>query len=132
MNPFRVVLVEDNPADVFLLKRALAEAGIPCTLTELKDGEEAIQFLTGTAAEGQAPDLIMLDLNTPKRSGCDVLEAVRQLRPDASTKFVVFTSSQSPKDKRRVEDLGAMYWQKPADLDEFMKVGQTVKALLEA
>lgn len=132
MNPFRVVLVEDNPADMFLLKRALAEASIPCTLTELGDGEEAIHFLAQKVAGGEPPDLILLDLNTPKRGGSDVLETIQRLKMDRSIKVVVFTSSQSPKDRSMVEEMGALYLMKPADLDEYMKVGEVVRQLLGA
>jgi two-component system, chemotaxis family, response regulator Rcp1 len=125
-----IVLVEDNPADVYLIRQALAEKGIRFKLTCFEDGEEALKKLA--RVDGQAPDLILLDLNLPKTGGVEVLKAVRGMAKFADVPVAILTSSDSPADKRRAALFGAArYISKPSVLEDFFRVvGEGVEDLL--
>lgn len=131
MEKHKVVLLEDNPADVFLLRRALREAGLECEMKELDNGEDALQHLHSRARQNDIPDLILLDLNVPRQEGADVLRELRTLPAFRDALIIVVTSSQAPSDRQRVEEYGAIFLTKPADLDEFMQLGQVIRGLLE-
>ena len=77
---FNILVVEDNEADVFMLRRALKKAGLGFELTVIEDGAEAIDFVTNPAEHAQhpIPDLAVLDLNLPKNTGIEVLEVIRR------------------------------------------------------
>ena len=119
---FMLLLVEDNPADVVLLKEALKESPIPVELYTVSDGTEALAFLhhADRYDEAPCPDLIVLDLNLPKLNGQAVLA---HLKTDVTLKripVVVFTSSTNPDDIAQSYALGAnAYVQKPLGLAEF-------------
>ena len=122
-----ILVAEDNPADVYLLREALLR-GRPSgsiDLTIARDGEEAITRLE-TWMAGKL-DLIVLDLNLPMSDGLEVLRYIRG-RPDLSgIPVVIFTSSDSPRDRSQIEDLGAnSFLTKPSDLDSFLAVGGTL------
>lgn len=125
-----IVLVEDNPADVYLVKRALREKKIEFVMTCFEDGEKALKALAG-GSEG-APDIILLDLNLPKTDGVKVLETMRAIPELADVPIGILTSSESPLDMERTTVLGAArYIQKPSALDDFMReVGQGVESML--
>jgi CheY-like chemotaxis protein len=125
-----IVLVEDNPADVYLIRQALEEKGIRFKLTCFEDGEEALKKLS--RADDQAPDLILLDLNLPKTGGVEVLKAVRGMAKFADVPVAILTSSESPADKRCAALLGAArYISKPSVLEDFFRVvGEGVEDLL--
>jgi CheY-like chemotaxis protein len=132
----RIVLIEDNPSDVLLVRKALEEAlqkkGIAVDLTCFEDGQKA---LNGLSKQGRkAPDLILLDLNLPKTEGVDVLRAVRSMPNLAGVPVVILTSSASPTDIHRTGLLGAArYIAKPSELDDFMReVGRGVEETLLA
>lgn len=133
MTKLTLLLVEDNPADVFLVREALHEEGLDCDLEVLDDGEQAIQFFERVNEGGQAPpDLLLLDLNVPRIGGERVLERLRQSQPCAGVAVVVITSSDSPRDRQKAADLGAAeYFRKPANLDEFMALGKLVRRLAD-
>jgi CheY-like chemotaxis protein len=117
--------VEDNDADRRLLALALHSQGIPIELHAAHDGEHALEILR-TAADGEPclPDLIILDLNLPKRSGHEVLAAIRQDKVLHRCRVVVLTSSDSPTDREQVEELGIVaYIRKPMGLDGFLNLG---------
>ena len=126
----RIVLVEDNPADVYLIRRALREKGIEFEMTCFEDGEKALKALSEQARE--APDLILLDLNLPQTQGVEVLGKIRSMPKLADVPIGILTSSESPSDMRRTAVLGAAgYIKKPSMLDDFMReVGQSVEAML--
>ena len=131
---FIICLAEDNPADVYLLRHALTAAGLVFDLKVLEDGAEALRFVQDeTAHTGPvAPHLFILDMNLPKRSGTEILAAIRRQPGLASVAVAVLTSSASPLDKTRSEELGAShYFQKPLDLDAFLRIGHDIKALLQ-
>ena len=133
MTKLRLLLVEDNPADVFLVREALREESLDCELAVVDDGEQAIQFFERVDASSEpAPDLLLLDLNVPRIGGEQVLERLRQSRSCAGIAVVVMTSSDSPHDRKRAVDLGAAeYFRKPANLDEFMALGKLVRRLAD-
>jgi DNA-binding response OmpR family regulator len=131
--PPLILLGEDNPGDVFLVRSALGEAGIAFELRVLSDGEQIIRFFEDVEREAApCPDLLILDLNLPKRSGLEILEGLRKSSKFQSVRVVIITSSDSGEDRQRVGRLGvSQYFLKRADLDEFMKLGPLVRAVLE-
>ena len=131
----QVILVEDNPADADLVEEALAEAELDCGLSVVRDGLQAIQLIAGIDADpaSRCPDLLLLDLNLPKVSGEDVLNCVRLSKKCGLAKVLVISSSDTSTDRERSMKLGANgYFHKPSNLEEFMKLGSRVRALLEA
>lgn len=129
-----IVLVEDNPADVVLIRRALKEHGIECALEVIADGETALKHLAGLDLRSDGvpvPDMIVLDLNLPRRDGIEVLESCQRTPTLAGVPILVLTSSESPDERRRIEELGAGYVRKPLLLDDFMAVGGRIRELLD-
>jgi two-component system response regulator len=129
-----ILLVEDNPGDVDLLRLAFANANLQCDLTVLEDGGEALALVRqeGKYAGMPAPDLAILDLNIPKNDGLEILGAMRANRVYANVPVAVFSSSSSPRERAAMESYNIRrFITKPSDLEEFMKIGGIVKALLE-
>ena len=122
-----IFLAEDNPADVYLLKEALAaESSDDIQMVVAQDGEEALDFVQrrGAFQDAARPDLIILDLNLPKSDGSDVLRSIRESSELSSIPVVILTSSDSPRDRAVVERLGASHFMtKPSDLDAFLALG---------
>jgi len=125
-----IMLVEDNPADVFLVRKALQEKGIKFELTCFDDGQKALNSL---AEQGRkVPDLILLDLNLPQTDGVDVLRQIRNMPKLADVPVAILTSSESPADMNRTALLGtARYIRKPSMLKDFLReVGSGVEEIL--
>jgi len=119
--PLRVLIVEDNPGDVRLIKEAFLDADGAIVTAVAKDGIEAVDYLfrRGAFENAWLPDLMMLDLNLPKKSGHEVLAAVKADGDLKNIPIIVFSSSAAPKDVTGAYGLGAnCYVTKPADLDE--------------
>ena len=132
MNAARIVLIEDNPADVLLVELALTENCIPCELTKFTSGRDALSTLCPQEATF-VPDAILLDLNTPRSDGFQVLMKLQQCPRFAHVPIAIITSSAAPGDKHRSALQGVRYIQKPSHLDEFLStVGQAVKEMLHA
>lgn len=130
----RLLLIEDNPADVELLRYVLDCAEVHCDLTVINDGGEALEFVQrrGKYSNAQAPDLAIVDLNLPMYDGMEILEAMRGSQVFSGVPVVVMSSSSSPSDRARIEGLHAgRYITKPPDLDGYMRVGIMVKQLLD-
>jgi two-component system, chemotaxis family, response regulator Rcp1 len=126
-----VLLVEDNAGDVRLAQEALKGGRGLARLTVVRDGEEALAFLRrqGPHAAAPRPDLILLDLNLPRRGGREVLAAVKADEQLRRIPVIVFTSSEAERDVRDCYGLGAnCYVSKPADVNDFLRV---VRALEE-
>jgi CheY-like chemotaxis protein len=123
--PVEILLVEDNAGDVGLIEEVFEEAKIKNNIHVAGDGEEAMLYLhaEGKFAGSQRPDIILLDLNLPKKDGREVL---REIKEDSNLKnipVVVLTTSNAEKDILGVYDLHAnAYVTKPLDFDQFMKV----------
>jgi two-component system response regulator len=120
-SPLRLLLVEDNPADVRLTAEALRDSGSGVTLSVARDGVEALDMLT--ASHRTLPDLILLDLNLPRRDGRDVLRAIKADEALSHVPIVILTTSSADNDVRDSYRLGAnAYVIKPVDLDRFFAV----------
>lgn len=114
---FRIVLVEDNPADARILETALARAGAPTTVVVLENGRKAVDYFTG--AGPVECDVALVDLNLPLVSGFEVLEAIRASKTLRSLPVIVLSGSSSPADVDRCYQAGAnSYICKPVHLDE--------------
>lgn len=126
----RLLVIEDNDGDVFLIKQSLKENNIPAEVTVCTDGEAAVRTLNSLEMENP-PDAIIIDLALPRIEGLDVLRKILHLPAYVGTPVMVFTSSPSPSDKHRVELLtGARYVQKPSGLDNFLReVAENVKSM---
>jgi len=129
---FQILLFEDNAADAFLVRMALDEAGLPFQLEVCSDGEAALQQVELIeAGEASRPDALLLDMNLPKFGGREILERMRQGAIGASILVIILTSSDSPRDRERAAALGVEYYfQKPADLAQFMRIGEVVRTVL--
>jgi len=130
-NAVRLLLVEDSPADVYLVREAMKTEGLECRLQVAEDGEMAIQILNRVDAETDpAPNLLLVDLNVPRRDGIQVLQRMRQSPRYAGIPVIVISSSDSQADRERALAMGATeYFRKPSTLDEFMKLGRLVRTL---
>lgn len=137
MKAAQIVLIEDNPADVYLVELALKESGVIYEMTKFKSGEEALRALCPaegreTSTDTLVPDAILLDLNTPKSDGFQVLIKMKLSPRLAHVPMAIITSSQATSDKHRTVLQGTRYIQKPAQLEEFLNtVGRAVKEMLE-
>ncbi|WP_034383837.1 response regulator [Deinococcus sp. YIM 77859] len=121
--PLHLLLVEDNPADIFLMEAALDLDGFSHTLTVARDGQEALKLLEDALERGTLPDLVLLDLNLPRLNGFDVLGAIRSHPQLRQLTVVVFTTSTASTDVQRAYTLRAdSYVTKPAGLDEFLGI----------
>ena len=121
--PARVLLVEDNEADVRLTREALREAGEDVRLSAVGDGEQALAFLRREAGftEAPRPDLVLLDLNLPRKNGTEVLTEMRADEQLARIPVIVLTSSAAQQDVDECYARGAnAFVVKPHDLDAFM------------
>ena len=127
-----LVLAEDNPGDVFLIRRALDAEHLSYDLLVAKDGEEALRYISQAAAGQRSIDLALFDLNLPRHDGGEVLALLRSSPSLAGVPAILLTSSNSPEDRARCIRLGAdRYFQKPSDLAHFMTIGKMVRELLE-
>jgi chemotaxis family two-component system response regulator Rcp1 len=124
-----ILLVEDNAGDVRLTREALREADVAVELTAVPDGEQALAFLRNEGAHASAvrPDLILLDLNLPKKNGLEVLEEIRRDPELRTTPVIMLTTSASMRDVAASYDRGVnCYVVKPLDLDDFTGLVQAI------
>jgi nitrogen-specific signal transduction histidine kinase/CheY-like chemotaxis protein len=130
----RIVLVDDNPADVRLLRLALDNADLDCELIVIDDGAEALAFVQqqGQDARNSPPDLAVLDFNLPKSDGLQILKAMRENRAFTGVPVAVLSSGLSPRDMAKIQEFNlAHYITKPSTLEEFLKIGSSLKALIK-
>ena len=134
--PARVLLVEDNEADVRLTREALREAGETVRLSSVGDGERALAYLRREQgfAEAPRPDLVLLDLNLPRKNGLEVLDEMRADEALACIPVIVLTSSAARSDVEAAYSRGAnAFVVKPQELDDFMDLIGTIRGFwLEA
>jgi two-component system, chemotaxis family, response regulator Rcp1 len=126
----QVLLVEDNPGDVRLTKEALKEGKLLNQLTVVGDGVEALLFLRkeGKYADAIQPELILLDLNLPKKDGREVLAEIKADPKLRRIPVVVLTTSSAEEDILKIYDLHAnCYITKPVDLEQFMGVVKSIE-----
>ena len=125
-----ILLVEDNPADSVLVRKALEEDGFPGELTVVNDGEPAIHLIQSLA---DCPDLVIIDLNLPKKSGREVLEAMRRSEKCRHVPVVILSSSNDQQDKADAARLGASrYIRKPSRLEDFLALGAAFREIIES
>lgn len=124
--------IEDNEADRRLLAMALNFQAVPLELHTARDGEEASKLLLGIGTgELCSPDLIVLDLNLPKRSGLELLGDIRRNPKLSGARVAVLTSSDHPDDQQRTEALGVdAYFRKPLELEDFLGLGGELLQLI--
>ena len=120
-----ILLVEDNPDDVFLTQRALKKSNIANNLAVVTDGQEALDYLFGTGAfeaePPKSPCIILLDLKLPKVGGLEILQRVRSDQRTRLIPVVVLTTSNEERDLVESYSLGAnSYIRKPVDFDQFV------------
>jgi len=125
-----ILIAEDNPGDVFLMKRILSKLFFEHTIAIANDGEEVLDYLYKSISAGEThtrPHFILLDLNLPKIDGREVLQRIKQHEILKTIPVIVFSSSQAAKDITGVYNLYAnCYVVKPYDLDEYNKVLENV------
>jgi len=128
----QILLVEDNPMDVLMTREALKDWKIKHSLHVVQDGEEALDFLfrRGCYGDTARPDLILLDLNLPKKSGTEVLWEIKQ-DPDLSTiTLAVVTTSDAARDIEMCHELGAnLFITKPLDFEEYIAAINSIEDL---
>jgi CheY-like chemotaxis protein len=124
-----ILLVEDNAGDVRLTREALREADVAADLVAVPDGEQALAFLRkeGDHEDAGEPDLILLDLNLPKKNGLEVLEEIKGDPKLRRTPVIMLTTSSSARDVAACYDRGVnCYVVKPLDLDDFTGLVQAI------
>jgi two-component system, chemotaxis family, response regulator Rcp1 len=129
--PLEVLLVEDNPGDVRLTQEVLKETRVATRLSVARDGEEALAFLRRERcfADAPRPDLILLDLNLPRKDGRELLADIKFDPQFRRIPVLVLTTSRAEQDVTRVYDLQAnCYIVKPGSLDEFVAVVKAIEA----
>jgi two-component system, chemotaxis family, response regulator Rcp1 len=129
-NPTDILLVEDNPGDVRLIKEALRDGKIRTTLHVVRDGVEALAFMRreGQYVHAPRPDLILLDLNLPKKDGREVLTEIKVDDALRAIPVIILTTSQAEQDVLKAYGLHAnCYITKPADLDQFLRAVQAIE-----
>jgi len=129
-SPIQILLVEDNPGDVRLTREVLKEGRISNTLNVVEDGVEALAFLRreGAYADAKQQDLVLLDLNVPKKDGREVLAEMKADPALRRIPVIVLTSSSAELDIHGAYDLHAnCYITKPVDLDQFTKVVRSIE-----
>ena len=128
--PIEILLIEDNAGDARLAKEALLDAKVANNLSWVADGEEAMAYLRreGQYDKAPRPDLILLDLNLPRKDGREVLSAIKGDDKLKRIPVVILTTSQAEEDILRAYHLNAnCYISKPVDLDQFIKVVRTIE-----
>ena len=128
--PIEILLVEDNAGDARLAQEALRDAKVRNNLSWVPDGVEALAYLRreGRYDKAARPDLILLDLNLPRKDGREVLSEIKAEDRLKRIPVVILTTSQSEDDIHKAYHLNAnCYISKPVDLDQFMKVVKTIE-----
>ena len=129
--PVEILLVEDNEADVRLTREGIKEAKINNNLNVVYDGEEALEYLhrKGKYANATEPDLVLLDLNLPKKDGREVLQEIKSDERLKRIPVVVLTTSQAEQDILKSYNLHAnCYVTKPIDLEQFIDVVKSIES----
>lgn len=130
MQPIHILLVEDNEGDILLTKEALEDAKIHVNLSVVRDGMEAIAFLNkqGRYESEDHPDLVLLDVNLPKKNGHEVLKYIKEHDGLKHIPVIMLTTSSSEKDiSQSYNNYVNCYITKPVEVDDFMEVITTIE-----
>jgi CheY-like chemotaxis protein len=128
-----ILIVEDNEADVFLIREAIATTELAVSVHVAQDGEQAIAFLdqVDTAVEAPLLALIILDINLPRKPGYAVVRHLQKSTRSRKTQVIVVSTSDSDRDRAQMAELGIeRYFRKPTEYGAFMKLGDLVKSVL--
>lgn len=131
MKPIHILLVEDSEGDIMLTTDAFEDARIANTVSVTRDGEEAIHFLqqTGPHANAERPDLILLDINMPRKNGHEVLQFIKSDAHFKTIPVIMLTTSSSPNDiYNSYSEYANAYITKPIDIKDFFKVITTIES----
>lgn len=126
-SPVSVLIVEDNPADVWLIQESLRQSGMPHHTKVIDDGEEALRFLEECSAGEPSPDVVVLDLNLPRVDGTAILQSIRGDGRLSGIPVAILSSSKAPADMAVAKNVSnVIYIVKPSDLDTFLEVGEQI------
>jgi DNA-binding response OmpR family regulator len=130
--PSWIVLAEDNAPDVFLIREALNREGLACRVDVIDDGDQVLKFIDHLEdSPAGTPDLFVIDLNLPTRSGEEILARLRASVRSAAVPVIVISSSDAPRDRDLARTHGVdLYFRKPAELEAFMGIGGHIRAIL--
>ena len=130
---FQLLLAEDNLPDTLLIREAVQMENLPLEMHTVRDGQGAIDFIARAEQDETAPgvDLVLLDLNLPKRHGFEVLKRLRESPKFGTVPVLIVTSSDAPSDHEQAAQFGASYFRKPPSYEEFLKLSGAVKKLME-
>lgn len=127
---YRLLLIEDNPADMRLMVEGMRHAGLDeiAAITQCYNAEDCMRYLAQSTTDHQPYHLVMMDLNMPRTSGKELLRMVRDERRYSRVPLFVFTNSDSPSDMKDCMALGAdMYIQKPADFARQVELFESIR-----
>jgi CheY-like chemotaxis protein len=125
-----IIVVEDNPVDVYLIRWVLKAHELSYALEVIENGDHAMDYVNQLTHEERrrSPTIVLLDLNLPQRDGREILQRVKAIPHGSDVRVVVVTSSTNPTDRRETLALGAdAYFVKPYHLNEFMQLGDLIK-----
>src|ERR1700689_3848649 len=128
----KILVAEDHPADVYLIRTALEEHGIDLPVQVAANGQEVLQIISQQEelAHPQV-DLIILDLNLPRHDGIEILQRLRETKQLANIPVAVLPSADSPRDQNVAIELGAArFLRKPSNLEQFLSLGAVFKEML--
>jgi len=128
--PLTIIVVEDNPVDVYLIRWVLTAHEFSYELQVIDNGDHAMDYVNQLAHEERrrSPTIMLLDLNLPQRDGRELLQRIKTIPQGSDIRVVIVTSSTNPADRRETLALGAdAYFVKPYHLDEFMRLGDLIK-----
>jgi CheY-like chemotaxis protein len=128
-----ILLAEDNPADVLLVREAFEDRAVNCDLHVIADGEQVVRFIEQIDSDRalHCPHLVLLDLNLPKRDGGEILRSLRASERCGQTPVVILTGSESPRDEVNANRHAALhYFRKSASLEQFMQLGDVVNDII--
>jgi CheY-like chemotaxis protein len=131
MSAVKILVVDDNTADINLLRVALDEHDENYELHTLQTGDEALRFVQQQKDGLKEPDLcvILLDLHLPRYDGLAVLRAIRQAGSLSHIQVIVLSGAASPAERREISAMGAIYRQKPFDIQGFFDLGAEILAI---
>jgi chemotaxis family two-component system response regulator Rcp1 len=129
MRELRILVIEDSPSDVRLIREALKDTPVPVRLSVARDGVEGLNYLHSSEYDAlERPDLVLLDLNLPKKNGCEVLAEMKSDPALKQIPVLVMTSSKADDDIARVYALNAnCYITKPSNLNEYIDVVRAIE-----
>jgi CheY-like chemotaxis protein len=130
--PLTILVVEDNPIDVYLIQWVLNAHEFSYDLQVIDNGDHAMDYINQLAQQERrrSPTIMLLDLNLPQRDGKELLQRVRAIPQGADVRVVIVTSSTNPADRRETLAMGAdAYFVKPYHLNEFMQLGDVINHL---